>query len=192
MKTFYSSMLAGLLLLCLTTANAQSDQSSLISTGSTGTLSTNYYFARPNEITMVVSVIGFVQRPGRYEIASSIDIMNLLSLAGGPTTDGSLSRVKIIRIVKDGEKTVRQDIQPDQKTLSAFLKEDAKITRREIFLDLQNLSTARPEDLQMMPGDIVIIDRTAWSTIRDVFTVVGSAAIISLTVTQIIDISRRR
>jgi len=190
MKTFCSSTLAGLLLLCQTAVQAQVDQSSLISTTSSATTSTNFYFARPNEITMVVSVMGFVQRPGRYEISSSIDLMNLISLAGGPTAEGSLSKVKVIRMVKDGEKTVRQDIQADQKALSEFLKEDAKITRREIYLDLEKLSTVRAEDLQLMPGDIVFIDQTPWTTVKDVFGVVGTAAILTLTVTQIIYNSR--
>ncbi len=191
MKFFCSSTLAGLLLLCLASVNAQTDQNNQISTTSGGTTSTNFYFARPNDITMIVSVMGNVQRPGRYEISSSIDLMNLISLAGGPTTDGSLNKVKVIRIIKDGEKMVRQDIQPDQRTLSAFLKEEAKITRREIYLDLENLSTVRPEDLQLIPGDIVFVDRTAWSTVRDVFGVVVSAAIITSTITQIINVSKK-
>ena len=101
MKTFCSSTLAGLFLLCLTVVHAQENQSSLLSATSEKTTSTNYYYARPNDLTLIVNVMGFVQRPGRYEIASSIDLMNLISLAGGPTTDGSLSKVKIIRITKD-------------------------------------------------------------------------------------------
>jgi hypothetical protein len=31
----------------------------------TSTSATNYYFAKPNELTLIVSVVGFVQRPGR-------------------------------------------------------------------------------------------------------------------------------
>ena len=158
MKTYFGIICAGLVTFCLTTASAQSNQSSMLSTMSDKTTSTNYYFARPNDITIVVNVMGYVQKPGRYEIASSIDLIDLIALAGGPSADGSLSKVKIIRILKDGEKTVRQDIQLDQKILSTFLKEDVKRTRREIRLDLDNLSTVRPEDLQLMPGDMVIID----------------------------------
>jgi hypothetical protein len=185
MKLFYRFACAGFLMLCLTVVHAQENSSSLLSATSDKTTSTNYYFARPNDLTLIVNVMGFVQRPGRYEIASSIDLMNLISLAGGPTADGSMSKVKIIRIIKDGEKTVRQDIQPDQKTLSVFLKE-AKVTRREIQLDLDNLSTVRPEDLQLMPGDIVFMDRTTWSTVRDAFGVVVSAAVITAAVAQVI------
>jgi protein involved in polysaccharide export with SLBB domain len=115
--------------------------------------------------------------------------MNLIALAGGPTADGSLSKMKIIRIIKDGEKTLREEIQPDQKTLSAFIKkEEAKVTREEIRLDLENISTVKPEDLQLQPGDIVYMDRTTWSTARDIFTVVVSTAII----VQAVSIATRR
>jgi DNA uptake protein ComE-like DNA-binding protein len=192
MKTYFGIICAGLVTFCLTTASAQSNQSNMLSTMSDKTTSTNYYFARPNDITIVVNVMGFVQKPGRYEIASSIDLIDLIALAGGPSADGSLSKVKIIRILKDGEKTVRQDIQLDQKILSTFLKEDVKRTRREIRLDLDNLSTVRPEDLQLMPGDMVVIDCTAWSSVRDVVGAVVTAAIISTAVTQIIATSRNK
>ena len=37
----------------------------------TATSATNYYFAKANELTLIVSVMGFVQRPGRYEISST-------------------------------------------------------------------------------------------------------------------------
>jgi len=179
MKLLCRVAFAGLIMSCVTFVYAQDNASTLLSAISDRTTNTNYYFARPNDITIIVNVMGFVQRPGRYEIGSSIDLMNLIALAGGPSTDGTLSKVKIIRITKDGEKTVRQDVQPDQKTLSAFLKEEAKVTRQEIRLDLDNLSTVRPEDLQMSPGDIIFVDRTTWSSFRDVFGVVVSAAIIA-------------
>jgi hypothetical protein len=191
MKTFCTITLVCLLLLCLTTANAQIDQNNLISTTATGPTSTNYFFARANEITIVVSVMGFVQRPGRYEISNSIDLVNLISLAGGPTADGSMSKVRIIRMLRNGENTARQDIQPDHRTLSSFLKDETKMTRREIQCDLENLSTARPEDLQLLPGDIIYVDRTTWSTVRDVFGVVATAVLVTSAITQIINYSHR-
>ena len=191
MKTYLGIIFAGLFVFRLTTATAQTNQSNLLSTMSDKTTSTNFYFARPNDITIVVNVMGFVQRPGRYEIASSIDLLDLISLAGGPTSDGSLNKVKIIRFLKDGEKTVRQDVQMDQKILSVFLKEEVKKTRKEIRLDLDNLSTVRPEDLQLMPGDMVYVDCTSWSTFRDAFGVVVSAAIITSAIANVIYATRK-
>ena len=193
MKNVLNIIFVALFASCLTIVNAQTSQSSMFSTMSDKTTSTNYYFARPNDITIVVNVMGNVQKPGRYEIASSIDLLDLISLAGGPTTDGSLSDVKIVRILKDGEKTARQDVQINQKILLAFLKkEQVKMTRKEIKLDLDNLSTVRPEDLQLMPGDMIYIDRTSWSNIRDAFGVVVSAALITTAISQIIITARNK
>jgi NADH:ubiquinone oxidoreductase subunit F (NADH-binding) len=161
--------LAGFLMFCLTVANAQINTSSLLSTTSEKTTSTNYYYARPNDITIIVNVMGFVQRPGRYEIASSIDLVNLISLAGGPTTDGTLSKVKIFRILGEG----------------------AKMTHQEIQLDLDDFSKIKQKDFQLTPGDVVMVDCTAWSTVRDVFGVVIPAVLITSSIMQIIYISNK-
>ena len=192
METFSRIKLIGLLILTFTTAKSQVDQSSMLSTTSERATSTNYFYARTNDFTIIVNVMGFVQKPGRYEIANSIDLLNLISLAGGPTADGSLDKVRIIRIIKDGEKTARRDIKADQSNLSVFLPEEVKITRQEIQLSLDNLSTIGPEDLQLMPGDVIFVDRTTWSTIRDAFGVVVSAAIITTAVSQIISVARNK
>jgi hypothetical protein len=98
--------------------------------------------------------------------------------------------VRIIRIIKDGEKTVRQDIQPDLKPLNSFIKDESKITRQEIQLDLENLSTIRPEDLQLRPGDMVFIDRKHWATVQDIFGVLVPVVLLTSSVMQIINITK--
>lgn len=42
---------------------------------------TNSYFTRPNDLTIIVTVVGFVQWPGCYEIATSTDLVELLASA---------------------------------------------------------------------------------------------------------------
>jgi len=184
MKIFLRIGCAGLLLSCLTAAHAQTATSEKPT-------STNYYFARPNEITIIVKVVGFVQKPGRYEISSSIDLLDLIALAGGPTADGSLSKVKITRIIKDAKGTARQDLQSDQKTRSVFLTERTKLLCQQFDLDLEDLPTLQPEDLQLMPGDIISVDRTAWSTVKDVFGVIVPAAVITTAVAEVIWATKR-
>jgi protein involved in polysaccharide export with SLBB domain len=184
MKIFLRIGCAGLLLSCLTAAHAQTATSEKPT-------STNYYFARPNEITIIVKVVGFVQKPGRYEIASSIDLLDLIALAGGPTADGSLSKVKITRIIKDAKRLVRPDLQSDQKTRSVFLTERTKILCQQFDLDLEDLPTLQPEDLQLMPGDIISVDRTGWSTVKDVFGVIVPAAVITTAVAEVIWATKR-
>jgi len=165
----YSVVFAGCLIVCLTDANAQVNPSSFLSATSAGETSTNFYFARPNDLTLIVNVIGFVQRPGRYEIASSIDLINLISLAGGPTPDGSMSKVSIIRIDGKGD----------------------KITRREIHVDLEDLSVVKQEDLQLAPGDLILVNRTSWAKFRDAFEVIVEASAVTIAVTQIISATKK-
>jgi hypothetical protein len=169
MRRYCTVFFAGFLILCLSDANAQINPSSLLSATSQGVSSTNYYYARPNDLTIIVDMVGFVQRPGRYEIASSIDLINLISLAGGPTPDGALSKVSIIRMLGKGEKT----------------------TRREIQIDLEDLSAVKQEDLQLTPGDLVLVNRTGWSKFRDAFEMIVGVSAVTIAVTQIIAATKK-
>ena len=130
---------------------------------------TNYFFAKTNELTMIVSVFGFVQRPGRYEIASTIDMVNLMALAGGPTADGNMSDVKLTRMVEI----------------------DGQVRTRELHLNLQEISKLTAYDLKLQPGDIIQVDRTGWSTFRDTFTVVVGVAVITSAVAQVMYATKR-
>lgn len=154
---------------CAATSSAQIDPTSLLSTTSVGMSTSNYYFAKPNELTIIVNVLGFVQRPGRYEISNSIDLINLLSLAGGPMPDGALNDVKVTRLVHTGE----------------------TYERRELQLDLEDLTQVGATDLVLHPGDVIEVGRTTWSTLRDVFTVVGFAALLTTTTASVISLTRR-
>jgi NADH:ubiquinone oxidoreductase subunit F (NADH-binding) len=144
-------------------AEAQVNASSILSANSQAGTSTNFYFARPNDLTLIVNVMGFVQRPGRYEIGASIDLLNLISLAGGPTPDGTLSKVTITRIVKSG----------------------GQIQAWKFHVDLEDYNSLKADDLVLSPGDIVYVDRTSWSSIRDAFGIVVSAAALTYAITQV-------
>jgi SLBB domain len=147
-----------------TVADAQVNERALLSATSEKTTSTNYYYARPNDLTIIVNVVGSVQRPGRYEIATSIDLVNLIALAGGPTSDGTMSEVTVTRLT---------DVA-------------GVIRTKQIHLDLEQFTRLRTEDLVLAPGDIIHVDRTSWSTFRDIFGVVVSAAIITTAVAEVI------
>lgn len=150
-------------------ALAQPDQIGFISASSSNLTISNYYFAKPNEMTIVVSVMGHVQRPGRYEIAKSIDLVNLLALAGGATTDGTLGDVTVTRFME--------------------LK-GGQIRRTEMQLDLDKLTNVSSADLVVSPGDIIDVGRSGWATVRDIFLVTASAAVITTAITQVILVTR--
>jgi polysaccharide biosynthesis/export protein len=54
--------------------------------------------------TFDVFVLGEVKKPGRYQISPCEDIIEILSLAGGPTEKGSLRKIRIINRQQGKEK----------------------------------------------------------------------------------------
>ena len=129
---------------------------------------TNYVFAKANELTLIVSVVGFVQRPGRYEISSTIDAVNLMALAGGPTADGNMNDVKLTRTTEV----------------------DGQLRAREYHLNLEEISKLTGNELRLQQGDIIQVDRTGWSSFRDTFTVVVGLGVITSAVAQVMYATR--
>jgi protein involved in polysaccharide export with SLBB domain len=145
------------------------EQRSLIGTTTQGLTTANFYYARPNDITIIVNVIGAVQKPGRYEISKSIDLVNLIALAGGPLPDGSSDIVKITRLVESERGT--------------------KLKTFEV--DLSDISKLTASELTLQPGDILQISRTGWVTARTVFEVFVGAAVIVTAVSQVVIATNR-
>jgi hypothetical protein len=58
------------------------------------------YYVYPGgegELQIKVQIWGQVIRPGIYQVPKSMDVVGLISLAGGPSEDANLSAVKIVR-----------------------------------------------------------------------------------------------
>ena len=62
-------------------ASAQATQSGLAPMLPSASAASYYYIAKPGELTIQVNVWGFVKNPGRYEVASSTDLIQLISFA---------------------------------------------------------------------------------------------------------------
>lgn len=115
-----------------------------------------YYYAKPGDLTITVNVWGFVQRPGLYEVASSTDLVRLISLAGGPAQYADMDEVRIIRITKD---------------------EDG-IQKIALTLDMNDLSKLQADQLGLKPGDVIEVNHTSWFTLKDVFQLSSYAAVL--------------
>jgi hypothetical protein len=127
-----------------------------------------YSIAKPGELTMQVNVWGMVNHPGRYEISITTDLLQLISLAGGPTPDADVDAVKVTR----------------------YLKTETGITRGEYIVDLSDLYRVNESSLVLQPGDTITMDRSSWVSIRDIIGIVTSVAVITVSVTTIVN-SRR-
>ena len=116
-----------------------------------------YYIAKPGELTINVNLWGPVRLPGRYEVASKTDLIQLLSLAGGPTTAAKLSEVKVTRIFPT----------------------DSGLARQDHYVNLENLEDVTEEEMKLQPGDTIFFDTTAWAQVKDVLGVLASVSTFS-------------
>jgi hypothetical protein len=123
----------------------------------------NYSIAKPGELTMQVNIWGLVNHPGRYEVSITTDLIQLVSYAGGPVVDARLDAVKVTR----------------------FLKTDNGISKSEIIVNLEDLYRINDSSIILQPGDTIFIDRTGWSSFRDVLSVVTTVAVVAATVTTV-------
>ncbi len=66
--------------------------------------SASRYIFSPNTdaFLMTVKVWGEVKQPGIYEVPVGVDLIELLSSAGGPTTRAKISKIKIIHAEEKG------------------------------------------------------------------------------------------
>ena len=148
---------------------SQTGASGLGSAMPSGSGASYYYVGKPGELTMQINVLGFVQKPGRYEVAGSTDLLELLAYAGGATADGDLQEVRVTRFVTSGN----------------------AVTKQEYTVNIQNLDKTELSKLSLLPGDTIYVGHTSWFVLRDVFAVVTTAALITAAVAQVV-IARNR
>ncbi len=158
-----ASVLGSLIAVVVVPGMAQMTGSGLAPTMPSASAASYYYVSKPGELTMQVNVWGYVHNPGRYEVPTSTDLIQLLSFAGGPIQDAKLDEVKVTR----------------------FLKRDTGISRGEFFVNLEELSKVDQAKLVLYPGDTIYMSHTSWVGLRDVFTVIGTLAIVATAVSQI-------
>ena len=92
-------------------------------------------------------VWGYVGSPGAYTFIANPDLLELLSAAGGPRSDANLRRIVLIRAV----------------------------AKKRIRIDLQTMMN-KGQVLRLSPGDVVIVESTPWSAIRENLWVISLAA----------------
>lgn len=97
-----------------------------------------------------ISIFGEVKSPGKYYLKSSENLTNLLAMAGGPTSNGHLGKIRILNLGKERS-----------LNLEKILKSGKKI-----------------DDLTLLPGDVVIVPRRfmpalqEWSVLFSIGTLI--------------------
>jgi NADH:ubiquinone oxidoreductase subunit F (NADH-binding) len=130
----------------------------------------NYHFAQSNELTIVVSLLGEIRVPGRYEISRSINLLDLIALAGGWTDRSKPSDITITRLIQAG----------------------AKVERTELKVDLSDFTQVSEDYLSLEQGDIISVGRSSSLTFGDVALYVSTAAAVATTVFVILNYQNTR
>jgi protein involved in polysaccharide export with SLBB domain len=129
----------------------------------------NFTYAEPNELTVVVSLIGEIRAPGRYEISRNLSLLDLLALAGGWSDRTDLSDVTITRIVQTAN----------------------RIERRDLRIDLGNLTKLNGDDLRLEHGDIIRVGSKSSLTFGEVASYLSTAAVVTTAIITVINQSKR-
>ena len=133
-----------------------------------------FRYVEPGKATMRVSVWGNVAAPGRYEVHADTDLLELLSLAGGPSD----------RLRRSNEKH-NSTIVLSRKTGTAL-----SVIFEAPLMDVTDGLTPYPplQDEDLLRVDTLIKRSLNW---RDGLTIIGALATTTLLVVRIIDISER-
>jgi len=144
--------------------SAQTTESGMGSILPSASAASYFYVAKPGELTMQVNIWGDVQHPGRYEVPSTTDLIQLISYAGGPTREAKLDEVRVTR----------------------FTKTRGVVQKSEFTVDLEHFVKTDETKLPLFPGDAIYLDYVTRLNARDVFTVITTAALVTAAIAQMI------
>lgn len=122
--------------------------------GSTPYQTTNYFPDASGNILMNVNVWGNVGRPGQVTIPEGADISTLISLAGGPTNEANMKKIRINR---------------------SFPDENGKMTYL-IDLDRYAKTGDRSMLIALQPNDTIIIPKSKGIDFAMVIGIIATAA----------------
>jgi len=136
----------------------------------TGGGSSAYYFVgKTGELTITVNLWGFVRNPGRYEVPSSTDLVQLISYGGGPLKEAKLKDVKIIRNVR----------------------EDSTIVEKVIKINVEKIIEDGEPSPILLPGDTVVVPCGSIDVIKDILAILRDIGLAAGGIAAIISVFRR-
>lgn len=154
-------------LIFITTSFSQLFESPKIVTG--GGSSAYYFVGKTGELTITVNLWGFVRNPGRYEVPSSTDLVQLISYGGGPLKEAKLKDVKIIRNVR----------------------EDTTIVEKVIKVNVEKIIEDGEPSPLLLPGDTVVVPGGSIDVIKDILAILRDIGLAAGGIAAIINVLRR-
>lgn len=146
-----------------------------------------YLLGTEERLEMVVAIWGEVKTPGEYRVPYNTNVVELISIAGGPTANARLSDVLVTG--KAAQWTTRPDalesvVQGAKTPLPADeLKRRLETVSRKILVYdvdkyLSDQKTVTPPPI-LQPGDVVRVKTKAWTKWRENIRVIHEVALIA-------------
>ncbi len=153
-----SIAIAALILGALLTKPASSQELFTPQTTTIGSSAPSYYYIGSGQgLTIAVNLWGFVKNPGRYEVPSSTDLVQLISFGGGPLEHAELDRVNIVRQVLHSDSTYGTEVIP---------------------VDLRDFQTKGKTTPLLLPGDTIIVPGSTFDAIQQIVALFRDVALI--------------
>jgi protein involved in polysaccharide export with SLBB domain len=99
-----------------------------------------YDYSNPETINIKVMIWGYVKFPGQYIVPSRSGVNDLISLAGGPTSDADVDELKLFRINQDSSQSIIMFNYSDLLWTNSSLSNPVKIPK------------LRAGDILLVPG----------------------------------------
>ena len=100
------------------------------------------------ELQMKVSIWGEIGSPGMYSIPEGSDVVLLVTIAGGPTKDAAVSKIRVVRSF------------PEPVVIYINLNDFFKTGRRDKIPEL-------------CPGDMIYVERTRFRAFKETIGILG-------------------
>lgn len=136
----------------------------------TTTSPTYYSLAGQGGLVITVNLWGYVGRPGQYEVPGSTNLVQLISLAGGPTENAELDKVEIVRQIMQPDSTFKTEVIP---------------------VDLREFKEKGGQTPLLSPGDTIIVPGSTSESLRLVLAFLGPVFSLVTAVGTLILILRR-
>ncbi len=148
-----------------------------------------YLLGEEQQLEMIVHIWGEVKNPGEFRVPYNINVLELMSKAGGPTEYADISKVSITReseswfLTQDALKTLVAESRAgriteeklDESLKTHFARRIMKYNVDKYLKDKQGLNP--PPELQ--PGDVVVVPHNSWHRWREIVRVAHEVAVIA-------------
>jgi len=151
-------------------------------------MASDYMLGDEERLEMVVAIWGEVKSPGEHRVPYNTNLVELISVAGGPTQNATLSKVQLTRQASEWSldpqllDTIMKESGGDKIKDSELKRRFDTASRKIVFYNVnrylgdQNMLMPPPI---LQPGDVVYVRTSSWTFWRETIRVVHELALIA-------------